>query len=191
MNALILDGTCDGDSIGQTAGRVLAERLDPLNWQAESIVLRDIDIAACTGCFGCWDRTPGLCVIDDPAREIARKFVRSDLTVFLTPVTFGGYSRHLKKALDRMISSVSPMFTKIHGTSRHKTRYDRYPRLLGLGVLVDGDDEAEQIFRKLVRANAANMHSPQHAAALVGETDAEDTIRHTVDALLHQVGLAP
>jgi multimeric flavodoxin WrbA len=32
--------------------------------------LRELAIAPCTGCFGCWTRTPGECVVEDSARDI-------------------------------------------------------------------------------------------------------------------------
>jgi len=48
-----------------------------------------MQIAACVGCFGCWVKTPGNCVIDDYGRETTRKAIQSDLMVGLIPVTFG------------------------------------------------------------------------------------------------------
>jgi len=52
-------------------------------------VLSNRTLGSCTGCFQCWLKTPGLCVIDDDGRLLAGKFIQSDLVVLLTPVTFG------------------------------------------------------------------------------------------------------
>jgi len=49
------------------------------------------------GCFGCWNKTPGTCVMKDDSAKIAKAVVNSDLLIFLTPITFGGYSSELKK----------------------------------------------------------------------------------------------
>jgi hypothetical protein len=49
-------------------------------------------LAHCLGCFGCWLKTPGMCVEDDAGRQVARAIVQSDTTVLYTPATFGGYS---------------------------------------------------------------------------------------------------
>jgi AraC-like DNA-binding protein len=42
----------------------------------------------------------GVCVIDDFGLEAARMAVQSDVLIFLSPVTSGGYSSELKKAVD-------------------------------------------------------------------------------------------
>ena len=73
--------------------------------------------------FGCWVKTPGQCVQDDPAREVARACARADLVVLFTPVTFGGYSSELKKAIDRSIPNLSPIFIRIRGETHHPCRY--------------------------------------------------------------------
>ena len=90
-----------------------------------------MEIRPCIGCFGCWVQTPGECLIDDAARQIAPAIIGSDLVIYLTPVTFGGYSSELKKALDRCICLILPFFTKIDGEMHHKPRYDRYPGCSG------------------------------------------------------------
>ncbi len=89
--------------------------LRSLRWEAENLILRDIDIAPCVGCFGCWLQTPGISLIDDAAREVTRKIMGSDLVAYVTPITFGGYLSDLKKALDRSIGLISPFFTRIGG----------------------------------------------------------------------------
>jgi hypothetical protein len=99
----------------------------------EPHVLRDLEIAFCVGCFGCWERNPGECLVDDAARDLARAMIQSELVVYLTPVTFGGYSSQLKKAVDRVICLLHPHFTKVHNETHHIARCARYPRLLGVG----------------------------------------------------------
>ena len=47
----------------------------------------------CTGCFGCRNKTPGMRVMKDDSATIAKAFVNSNLLIFLTPLTFGGYFR--------------------------------------------------------------------------------------------------
>lgn len=86
-------------------------------------------------------------MIDDMGRDIARSFIRSDLAIFLSPVTFGGYSSELKKGLDRSIGLMMPFFTKIGGEVHHKARYKKYPSLMGIGVLSKKDEESERIFK--------------------------------------------
>lgn len=167
----------------------MADEFRRSGWQVNTTILRNIDIAGCLGCFGCWDRTPGICVIDDGAREVARKFIQCDLATFLTPVTFGGYSSELKKALDRIICIVHPDFTKVQGAVHHVKRYDRYPSLLGVGVLPGPDEEAREIFASLVRRNALNIHSPAQAAGVVYSDRDDDDVRRRIADLLTEVGV--
>jgi hypothetical protein len=184
MKALILDGSRAGDGAVQDAHRVLAGQLGDRGCDVESLPLRRMEIGHCVGCFGCWVQTPGVCVIDDSAGEVARAFMGSDLVALLTPVTFGGYSYELKKALDRIICVLSPFFLQIGGEVHHEPRYDRYPRLLGLGVLPEPDADSEDIFITLVGRNAINMHAPVHAAGVVHIGQSADEVGRTVGSLI-------
>ena len=188
MRALILNGGRAGegsDEIVQTAAR---HELESSGWEVEPLVLRDIRIRPCLGCFGCWTQTPGVCLQDDFAHDIAAKFIRSDLAVLLTPVTFGGYSYELKKALDRCICLISPLFRRIDGQMRHEPRYDRYPRLMGIGVMPHPNHESEEIFKALVGRNATNMHSPAHAAGVAYGWQEPAVLRLRVRAMLSEMG---
>lgn len=167
MKAVILDGSRDGDDSLRTAHRIVLDELTGMGWDAQTFVLHELDISYCRGCFECWVKTPGVCVSTGAGRDIARAVIQSDLTVFLTPITFGGYSSELKKAIDHLIGLVSPFFMRIGGETHHKPRYDAYPRLLGLGALSEADVESERIFTTLVERNAINLHSPSHAAGVI------------------------
>jgi len=124
-------------------------------------------IAPCTGCFGCWTKTPGQCVQHDDANAIPEAIVSSDLMVLLTSVTFGGYSSQLKKALDRSIPILLPFFGRYDGEVHHLPRYQRYPALVAIGVMDEPNERAERTFRALVERNAINMHVPSHEAVVV------------------------
>ena len=84
--------------------------------------LSEIRISDCLGHFKCWTKNPGICTIDDASRDITRKMMSGDLLVFLTPMVFGGYSYHLKKAVDRLIPNVLPFFERIDGEIHHAKR---------------------------------------------------------------------
>ena len=187
MYATILNGGPADDSGIEAVQAILAEELGGAGWTLEPIVLRDMAIAPCCGCFGCWVQTPGECVIRDGADRIPRALVRSDLAVLLTPVTFGGYSSDLKKALDRSIGLVSPFFMRIRGEVHHRPRYPRYPRLLGVGTLPEPDADVAQLFRSLVQRNALNMHVPVAAAGVVAGGAKRDEIRVVLRNLLASV----
>ncbi len=189
--AYVLDGTRDGDeAAGAVVGALLA-RLGQAGWRAEAVRLRDVEIAPCLGCFGCWTNTPGRCVIDDGAGEITRRAIGSGLLVYATPVVFGGYASPLKHALDRMICLVSPFFQVVDGEVHHRLRYPRYPRLLGVGAAEGEDGERDRLFETLVRRNALNLHAGRWAAGVVRTDEPGDRREARLDQLLQDVGRAP
>lgn len=191
MKALILNGSNKDDQTSETVQRIIIDELRGMKWEVKPLILRDMKIAPCMGCFGCWVQTPGKCVIDDAGREIARSFIRSDLTVLLTPVTFGGYSSELKKGLDRSIGLIMPFFTKIGGEIHHKPRYKKYPSLMGIGLLSKKDEESETIFKTLVQRNAINFHSPAYAAGIILRDSLQKDIQSSIDDLLRDIGVKP
>lgn len=187
MKIVILDGLKYGSRHDRGVSRLLVEEISSLGHSADPLTLSEIRIAPCTGCFGCWVKTPGTCVIDDPGREVAGAALRCDLLVFLTPVTFGGYSSELKKAVDRLIPLLSPFFVRIGDEIHHRPRYPEYPPILGVGLLPAPDPEQERIFRTLVGRNAVNYHSPFHETAVIGPGE-EETLRRAVRGVLARCG---
>ncbi len=189
--AYVLDGAREGDSAAEPVAGELLRRLGDAGWRAEAVRLREVEIAPCIGCFGCWTKTPGRCFRDDGAAEVARRAIRSGLLVYVTSVTFGGYASPLKKALDRMICLVSPFFQVVDGEVHHRPRYPRYPRLLGVGVAEGEDGERDRVFETLVHRNAINLHAQRWAAGVVRSDAPEDRRRVRLDELVRRVGGPP
>lgn len=163
MKALILDGSLKSDELtGKIAG-IIIDKLKSRGWTFDSFILRDAEIARCNGCFGCWIKTPGICVTNDTGRDIARLLAQSNLAFFLSPVTFGGYSSQLKKALDRCICNILPFFKIIDNETHHFSRYDKNPSMVVIGNNTEGDDQTEEFFRTLSCRNALNFLPPYHA----------------------------
>ncbi|MGE5189975.1 MAG: flavodoxin family protein [Gemmatimonadota bacterium] len=186
MKALILDGSPEGDGLTPVAVAGMASALVARAAAVDRVVLRDRDVAPCAGCFGCWTKTPGECVVRDDARDILRAYVRSDAVVYATPVTFGGYSSDLKKFLDRLIPVLDPRFAVVGGEVHHRLRYRRYPTMIGLGTLPAPDPEAEGLFARLVSRNGLNVHQAAGSAVLVGVAD-PGAARRLVEPLLDRV----
>ncbi|MFW6281158.1 MAG: flavodoxin family protein, partial [Halanaerobium sp.] len=152
-------------------------------------LLKEKEIADCLGCFDCWVKTPGICIIDDYGRETAARLINSDLLVFLTPVVFGSYSYQLKKALDRMIPLISPYFKKVKGEIHHKKRYSKYPSILAVGLLEKVNEAQTEIFRELVKRNSINFHSPHFRAEVFAVTDLDyQELKDTVSEFSKKAG---
>ena len=161
---VILDGTGRGDDYLAYPFSVLTDILSNESSDLKCYHLKDIQLAHCTGCFGCWVKTPGICTKPDEGREIIQNIIQSDMTVLFSPVTFGGYSSTLKIMVDRFIPIVFPFFGKYHGETHHVPRYSSYPRLVGIGVQRQFAKEEADLFKALVGRNAINFHAPSFAA---------------------------
>ncbi|MBE0636806.1 flavodoxin family protein [Candidatus Bipolaricaulota bacterium] len=173
--ALILDGrTVDAVVADQLIG-IAEDWLAQREWQSTTRTLRALQIAPCIGCFGCWVKTPGECVIDDAGRDVARDIVGSDLVIYLTPIMFGGYSYELKKVVDRSIPIISPYFRIVHGETHHKKRYDAYPSVAAFAWSEGAQDgEEREVFETLVKRNAINMLAPRTSVGFVDSEDPQD-----------------
>lgn len=190
-DALILDGQGPGTESAEVVRDLLVGGMERRGYRVRSLPLREMAIRHCTGCFGCWVRTPGVCVIPDEGRDVAREAVRSDLLVFFGPVTFGGYSPELKKAVDRIVCPMLlPFFVRVEGEVRHPPRYGKRPRLLAVGLLAEADEEAVRIFTTLAARNARNLHTP-HAAGVVSGDWPAGKLRARIRELLEAVGGGP
>jgi multimeric flavodoxin WrbA len=160
MKALVLNGMRKDDAGIKNLYNNLIKELEDSGWEVTSLFLKDIKISPCLGCFGCWIRTPGECVIDDYSREITKKAIQSDLLIFFSPITFGGYSSELKKVVDRLIPNIMPFFRKVEGEIHHVQRYEKIFSLLVVGYLDLHNQEKEETFRRLVERNALNFDPP-------------------------------
>jgi hypothetical protein len=173
---VLLDGSPAGDESYTPIRSLLTGVLEAEGFQVEIITLKEISMAHCIGCFGCWLETPGACVLPDAGREVTGAVIRSEMTLLFTPVSFGGYSSELKKALDRWLPLVLPYFLVLHGEIHHTPRYRRYPRLVGIGVQRGTNVEEADLFRALVGRNAVNFHAPSHAADAVDALASPDVL---------------
>ena len=82
-------------------------------------------IAPCRGCFGCWARGAGHCVIDDDQNAILDLYRDADVIIWSFPLYCYGMPSHLKAVLDRTIPLVKmKMVRKTDGTVRHEALVD-------------------------------------------------------------------
>ena len=180
MKTLLLNGAKNGKSNVNNFAKMIEEELENRNYEVNNISLHKAEINNCTSCFECWVGTPGVCVIDDYAQELARLFINSNLVIFLTPIVFGGYSYQLKKALDRMIPLVSPFFKKFEGEIHHKKRYKESPAILGIGIMNKFNEKKAQIFETLVKRNCINFHSTEQRSRIFMIDQDKNSIRKKI-----------
>jgi len=105
-----------------------------------------VDTAPCMGCFSCWIKTPGECVIKDKIEEINMKIINCDLVIYVTPIVFGQYGRNMKNVIDRGLHKVLPFFKKYGGRTVHPPRYDKYPVEYVIGCAHGSQKDGIEIF---------------------------------------------
>lgn len=192
MNAVILNGAPAGDrgAVSRKVREAMVEELRSRGWTVKIFDLESLNIKPCRGCFACWLKHPGTCAIKDDEEEILRALAADDLSVWISPVTFGGASSTLKKALDRMIPTLLPFFIKVRGEVHHPQRYDKRRRLIAVGTLDAPDPEAEKTFRGLAARTGLNMQAPGTAAGFVYNNSSDRDIAARVRELAQAAGIA-
>jgi multimeric flavodoxin WrbA len=188
MSYLILNGMYEDDSFITKVEKIVSEEFQKKEINGETIILHEHEIKPCLGCFKCWVQTPGICIIDDYARVVAKKNIQSDNLVYITPITYGGYSAELKKAIDRGICLVSPFFRMHHEEIHHELRYDKYPNLFVIGILEKPDPEQEDIFTTLAYRNVLNNFAPKHSIKIIYYSENEEEIKMKISDGLSDLG---
>lgn len=184
MNTVILDGSATGDRRGERVRQALLDQLATHHHDTHIITLREHKIGNCAGDFFCWVRNPGQCIVADDNRAIAAAMATADLLVYLTPITFGGYSSLLKRAVDHQIQNIAPFFATLNGETHHDRRYEHYPSLLAIGWQTEANWRREAIFRHLVWRNSLNFYAPTtHCAIVTGDPAETDLTTQMASAL--------
>lgn len=160
MKIVIVNGEPDADSAFDDYVRVFASHLAEHGGDVREFTLRDMNLHGCTGCFGCWVKTPGQCVQHDDGEELCRSVINSDLLVFAAPMLMGYPSALAKRAVERLIPLLHPYMEIEGGELHHLKRYDRYPEM-ALIVSAGSDTDAEdlELTRELWGRIARNFKS--------------------------------
>jgi multimeric flavodoxin WrbA len=135
------------------------EEYEQLGIQANNgiTISNDNPIHPCIGCFGCWIKTPGGCVIRDFYGDMGEYLSKCSEVVIVSRCCYGGFSPFVKNVLDRSISYLHPCFVIKNGEMHHKMRYEND---LELTVWFYGENMTaaeEWTARNIVQANAVNL----------------------------------
>jgi multimeric flavodoxin WrbA/putative sterol carrier protein len=90
--------------------------------QTETIYLKEKKIQPCLGCFTCWTKTPGTCVLNDDMAELLVKVGESDVLVYATPLYNYNMTALLKAFQERLLPRLDPHLVKTGETYRHPQR---------------------------------------------------------------------
>lgn len=140
------------------------------------IDLSAFNIHRCTGCFGCWVKTPGKCVIRDDAVKIYPCIAQSDLVVYISRICYGGYDVPMKTMLERAIPVQMAFIRLVNGETHHVQRAVVPKKALIVAYGADTEEE-EEVFRHLVARNAKNMNFAQYKICFVRDEQVEEIVR--------------
>lgn len=181
MSTVILSAASPTRAALQTLEHLLVGELKHRGETDVRVVpLATTPLAYCQGEFDCWVKTPGVCRAKDAEAEIVQQVHDADAVVLLDEVTFGGHSYTIKRAQDRLICLISPMFEKRAALTHHEARYERLPALYALGWTHARDAEIARTWNDLADANALNLLAPHYGAAVVvdaGQHDWTDAVQ--------------
>ncbi len=127
------------------------------NEDIKLIDLSSLNIQNCKGCFGCWTRTPGKCVIRDDAVKIYPLIAKSDKVIYITRIKYGGYDTVMKTMLERAIPIQQAFIRILDGETHHLQRDVALKDATIIGYGADTEEE-QQIFFKLIQRNSKNMN---------------------------------
>lgn len=116
----------------------------------------------CIGCFGCWIKTPGICVINDRGRAFGRMIPEHDVFAVVSKCVYGGLSPDVKLILERNIMVSLPFFHIVNDEMHHLPRYSKMPSLEYHFYGPDIPEREKETARKLTAANALNLYAPDY-----------------------------
>ncbi|MCL2198316.1 MAG: flavodoxin family protein [Defluviitaleaceae bacterium] len=128
-----------------------------LNKEKYTIFQASHEVKPCLGCFGCWIKTPGKCVINDNDSDFAITIPHVQEVIIISQLVFGGLSPNIKAIFDRSIGFILPFFCNVNGEMHHKQRYKKRPSLKYLLYANVISDKEKSTAQKLAKANAINL----------------------------------
>ncbi|MDR1481844.1 MAG: flavodoxin family protein [Synergistaceae bacterium] len=123
MNTLVINGSPKGGR--SNTMKLVRAFLDGAGWNdAGTIDVAGAKIESCLGCFSCWNKTPGICVIRDEMSEFTLKLIAADVIVWAFPLYYFSVPGKLKNLIDRQLPLNLPFMAEGNESGGHLSRYD-------------------------------------------------------------------
>lgn len=109
----------------------LLEGMQKAGAETQVIYLSELNIKHCLGCFACWKKTPGICVIKDDMAKALPKLIEADMVIYGTPLYTYDMTGMLKNFLDRQLPLTLPAVEKnkaLGGITTLLARYQTQPK---------------------------------------------------------------
>lgn len=117
----------------------------------------DGTIRNCIGCFGCWTKTPGTCVLKDNYSNMGELLSKCHELIIISECFYGSYSPFVRNVLDRSLPYTLPYFEKRNGETHHKMRYSNKIALTAYFYGEHVSEREQKTAKALVIANGINL----------------------------------
>lgn len=128
MKVLVLNGSPRGERSNtmQLTNAFLKGMQRGMDCEIETVPVYRKNIRDCLGCFCCWTKTPGSCVISDDMKEILEAYVAADVVLWSFPLYYYGMPSRIKALMDRLLPTNLPFMAVSEGgeSCGHPSRYD-------------------------------------------------------------------
>ena len=108
MNILLINGSPKGKRSNslRLANSFIEGFKEGYKSKNEAISIDEMHVAsmhvgACKGCFACWQKTPGVCCINDDMQTAIGKMLEADIVVWSFPLYYFSVPGILKNVIDR------------------------------------------------------------------------------------------
>lgn len=142
--------------------------------------LSSLKIANCMGCFRCWTKTPGKCVIRDDATAVYPCIAKSNKVIYVSRLKYGGYDSVMKTMLERAIP-IQQAFIRIHNDETHHVQRAVTPKQATIIAYGEIDEEERDIFRNLIARNASNMSFESYNIIFTTEAMLDDMVNKVLE----------
>lgn len=122
------------------------------------IISPESEIKPCIGCFSCWTKTPGKCVIRDGYERTGIDMSKCNELIIVSECRYGSVSSFVKAVQDRAISYIHPCFVIKKGEMHHKRRYDNVITLSAYFYGSNITEGEKENAKELMQANVDNYH---------------------------------
>jgi multimeric flavodoxin WrbA len=136
MNVLALNASPRGEGQSKTEFLLnhLVQGMQEAGAEVEVVSLRKKKIKTCVGCFTCWTKTPGVCILqDDMTGELFPKWLAADLVVYAFPLYHYTVSAAMKTFIERTLPVLQALLDHRNGVTWHPSRYEP-PKVVILSV---------------------------------------------------------
>ena len=83
-----------------------------------------MEIKPCTGCFSCWNKTPGQCIHRDDMQQVMENILWADVILWSFPLYYFSIPGPMKNLMDRQLPMTLPFMVSDAESGGHPSRYD-------------------------------------------------------------------